>query len=70
MQIKILKGTVADGKNVCAGDIINARPDTASLLIRLGKAVIYHAPEIADEIDSAELAEIAPKKRQSRKTKK
>jgi hypothetical protein len=44
MKIKILRSTVADGKDVFAGEMHDVSVDAAGTLIALGKAKL-HVPE-------------------------
>ncbi len=38
MKVLILRDTVADGKKVSAGDVVELNNDTANILISYGKA--------------------------------
>lgn len=70
MKIKILKDTVAGGKRVQAGEVIEACDKDARILIGMSKAVLFVEPVVAPEESEApceehehEIAEAAPKKK-------
>lgn len=55
MHIRILRDTVCDGSGVKAGAIVDARPDTARFLLKIGKAeaVTEPAAPVADATNRA-----------------
>ena len=62
MKIRILKDTVCDGASVKAGAVIDARPDSAAFLIRIGKAAAEQESR-PPETDRAIVAQRLPKRR-------
>ena len=55
MKIKIIRNTVADGKDVFEGEVLEASDSVGRMLIQMGKAV-----EVAEEAKTKE--EVKPKK--------
>lgn len=49
MRVKILRSTVADGKDVYAGKIYEISDRDAKLLIQMGKAVEVKEEKITEE---------------------
>ena len=68
MKIRITRNTVVSGKWAKAGEVIDASPADAALLIRLGKAVTYQQVEraVADPDEQA----VAPPQRAKRTRRK
>jgi len=66
MKIKIVRGTVCDGRVVRPGDIVDASEKSAFVLIRLGKAVEYDGSVDEGLVDFVE----KPKKRGRPKKKR
>ena len=51
MRILITRDTVADGKPVFVGDVVEVKPETGQLLLQMGKAQI--AP-VSTQIETAD----------------
>jgi hypothetical protein len=62
MKIEITRATIADGKRVLPGEVVNATEGDAKTLIALGKAIpVADAPEVENRED--DLAKKTSKRR-------
>ena len=68
MKVLILRDTIADGKKVSAGDVIELTNDTANTLISYGKAEVSEGKVSAkkDRSVGLEKSEIKVKKRKAK----
>jgi len=68
MKVLILRDTVADGKKVSAGDVVELNNDTANILISYGKAEVSEGKvsEKKDRSVGLEKSEVKVKRRKGK----
>jgi hypothetical protein len=68
MKVLILRDTVADGKKVSAGDVVELNNDTANILISYGKAEVSEGKvsEKKDRSVGLEKSEVKVKRRKEK----
>ena len=68
MKVLILRDTVADGKKVSAGDVVELNNDTANILISYGKAEVSESKvsEKKDRSVGLEKSEVKVKRRKGK----
>ena len=55
MKVEITRSTVADGRRVVPGEVVNLDPDQAKTLINMGKALpVADAPKVENREKDAE----------------
>ena len=69
MKIKVLRGTVADGRVLDIGEIADVSDEDAKTLIQMGKAVPYVETAAEPLAETAEAPVEKPKRKYTRRKK-